>query len=420
MSRKIYSMIFFVFFLGVSSYALVDIGTQIDMKNVSYNNLIDYDDSKDDKQTYTFERTRFYIQGEIQKGVIGRLQVQSIGIWGGENSTGTVKIENYTYQNFTPWIEHAYIQIQDIYKSKFIGPVGFTIGKQPLKYGDGIVIDDDGHGLYAYKLNSNLPLKTNLEFFNAKVYDSMDQTVKNNDFNLSGLYLKWIAKKNITPQIYYVIETDKSHQTITDGISNKNFYGLRIDGVTSENVDYKLEYIKQSGKLTRDNNLNNLNYSASAYVAGIGMNSITSKIGKTRITIENAQGSGDKNQNEFNQYLTAKAFTPYLTNKSKDFGETYYGEIFSQMLPGLSNKSIILVGFDVNPVNKLHVGVNYLRFTRLAPNGLYGEEVDMFLYAIHKESLTFRFVYAILRPGKALLENGSNLTHIGIEFLYKF
>jgi hypothetical protein len=420
MIKKISAVIFFLFAVIPISHAIVDVGTELQIKNAYYNNLTDYDDAKDDKQSYTFQRTRFYIQGEIQKGVIGRLQLQSIGMWGGENSTSTVIIENYKYQNFTPWLEHAYIQLQDIFKSKFIGPVGLTIGKQPLKYGDGIVVDDDNHGLFAYKLNSNLPLKTNMEFFNAKVYDSMEQKLKNNDFSVSGLYLKWIAKKNITPQIYYVKETDKSHQLVIDGNSNKNFYGLRIDGVTSENVDYKLEYIKQGGELKRDNNLNNINYKASAYVAGVGMTSLSSKIGPTRITIENAQGSGDKSKSETEQYLTARGFTPYLTNKSKDFGETYYGEIFSQILPGLSNKSIILVGLDANPVNKAHIGVNYLRFTRIAPNGLYGEEIDMFLYTTHKESTTFRFVYAILRPGKAFMENGSNLNHIGIEFLYKF
>ncbi|MFC1512648.1 alginate export family protein [bacterium] len=340
---------------------------------------------------------------------------------GGYDSTiNTIMIENYEYANFTPWIEHAYVLLKNIYETEYIGPIDVIAGKQPLKYDDGFVIDDDNQGIFALKAETPMPFNTDLDIFRAKISDGDAQNLTGRDFDLTGLVLRYNGFKYITPKVYYIVENDKSRAYITDGDSNKNFYGLRLDGKTTEELYYKAELIKQGGEVKRDNPADNFSYDAHAYILGVWMDTVSSKFGKTRLRLEHAKGSGDKSDSDENQYLTKRGFTPRLENRTKDFGENYYGEIFSQVKPGLSNKSIVLLGFDFNPYKKLHFGFDYLRLSRNIPSGVYGEEIDMFFYTTFVKSVGIRLVYALLRPGKALNETGSNLKNTILELTYKF
>ncbi|MFC1546300.1 hypothetical protein ACFL4O_01090 [bacterium] len=82
--------IFFLFFAlavflfsSALVFSRVDIGEEIQIRSSFYDNITDYDDAKEDRNSYISQRIRFYLEGEIQKDVIARMQMQSIGMWGG-------------------------------------------------------------------------------------------------------------------------------------------------------------------------------------------------------------------------------------------------------------------------------------------------------------------------------------------------
>ncbi len=340
--------------------------------------------------SYIYQRTRFLVEGVLAEGVTIGVKLQSRGFWGVD--TSTVTIEGLTRKNMIPWIENAYVKVDE-----FFGlPLYLAFGRQPLQYGDGLLVDDNASGYDAVKLSAILPWQVDCELMMLKPTGREGVSPDNwKEKNAYGVFLKrrW---KRITPQISGFWQRDR-----ISGV-DKNFLGFHVSGKLGKEVDYRGGMVLQSGKRGgRD-------YKGLAYILG-GEFEADTKIGKGMFICEYFVGSGEdvdvptgKEENFLSDYA-------HLSEE--EYGE-YYMENRNEVRDGdpdygITNLKIFKLGVSVFPLPELKTGLNYFIYNSHTPKGNIGDEVDISVKYYYSANLSFRLVYGIFMPGK-LAEDGAN------------
>ena len=333
-------------------------------------------------ESYFYQRTRFFIEGLLAEGVTIGIKLQSRGFWGVD--TSTVTIEGLSRRNMLPWIENAYVKVDE-----FFGlPVYLAFGRQPLQYGNGLLVDDNASGYDAIKLSAFLPWRMDCEVLMLKPTEangvSPERWKKKNAY---GLFLRrrW---KRITPQISGFWQRDRAADV------DKNFLSLDLSGKLGKGVDYRGGIAIQSGKGEgRD-------YKGLAYILGGNFKADT-KFGKGMLVCEYFVGSGEEIP------LTGKDenfFSNYAHLSEEEYGE-YYMENRSEVRDGdpdysVTNLKIFKLGVSIFPLPQLKTGLNYFIYSSYAPKGSIGDEVDIFVKYKYSANLSLRLLYGAFMAGK--------------------
>jgi len=332
-------------------------------------------------ESYFYQRTRFLIEGVLAKGVTVGLKLQSRGFWGVD--TSTVTIEGLTRRNMLPWIENAYVKVDE-----FFGlPLYLSFGRQPLQYGNGLLVDDNASGYDAIKLSAVLPWRLDCELLMLKPTE-VDGVSPDNWKEKSGygLFIKrrW---KRITPQISGFWQRDKTNSI------DKNFLGLHLSGELGKGVDYR------GGIVTRSGKGGGRDYGGLAYILGGDFEAET-KIGKGMLICEYFVGSGEapitgKDENFFSDYAHIS---------EEEYGE-YYMENRSEVRIedpdyAIANLKIFKLGVSIFPLPELRTGLNYFIYNSYTPKGAIGDEVDVFVKYNYSSNLSLRVVYSAFMAGK--------------------
>ncbi|MBI3291871.1 MAG: putative porin, partial [Elusimicrobia bacterium] len=119
----------------------------------------DFDTSTNDRRGFYSHRMRLYLNSQVAPSVELGTKLQAIGVVGSTTSTVTDRLVNpagsrYPNTEFTPWIEHAYLA----FRTPFNWPMSLTVGRQPIKVGDGLLLSDDDLGLTGIRAQAWLPL----------------------------------------------------------------------------------------------------------------------------------------------------------------------------------------------------------------------------------------------------------------------
>lgn len=352
----------------------VRVGEEIRIRWVPVNN---------GETSYIYQRTRFLMEGVLAEGVTIGIKLQSRGFWGVD--TSTVPIEGLTRKNMLPWIENAYVKVDE-----FLGlPLYLAFGRQPLRYGDGLLVDDNASGYDAIKLSAFLPLQVDCEIIMLKPTEANGVSPDNRkEKNAYGLFVKrrW---KRITPQISGFWQRDR------DSGVDKNFLGLHLSGKLGKEVDYRGGMIFQSGKGGgRD-------YKGLAYILGGNFQADT-KIGKGMLVCEYLVGSGEKEEPPPGK--DKNFLSDYAHLSEEEYGE-YYVENRNTVRVGdpdyaITNLKIFKLGLSVFPLPELKTGINYFIYNSHTPKGSIGDEVDFFVKYYYSANLSFRMVYSAFMAGK--------------------
>ncbi len=340
-------------------------------------------------ESYVYQRTRLLMEGVLAEGVTIGIKVQSRGFWGVDSST--VTIEGLTRRNMLPWIENAYLKADELFGL----PLYLALGRQPLLYGDGLLVDDNASGYDAIKLSGILPWQVDCELIMLKPTEASGVSPDNwKENNAYGLFVKrkW---KRITPQVSGFWQRDR-----TIGVE-KNFLGFHVNGRLGKEVDYRGGLILQSGKGGgRD-------YKGVAYILGGDFEADT-RFGKGMLACEYLAGSGEITP------ITGKDenfFSDYAHLSEEDYGE-YYLENRSVVRQGdtdyaITNLKLFKLGLAVFPLPELKTGLNYYIYNSYSPKGSIGDEVDISVKYYYSENLSFRLVYGIFMAGK-IAEDSAN------------
>jgi len=331
--------------------------------------------------SYFYQRTRFLMEGLLAKGVTVGIKLQSRGFWGVD--TSTVTIEGLTRENMLPWIENAYVKADE-----FFGlPLYLALGRQPLQYGNGLLIDDNASGYDAIKLSAFLPWRSECELIMLKPTEADGVSPDNwKEKSAYGLFLKKKWKK-INPQISGFWQRDRNNNI------DKNFLGFHLSGELGKGVDYRGSIVIQSGKGGgRD-------YKGLAYILGGNFEADT-KFGKGMLVCEYFVGSGEvpitgKDENFFSDYAHIS---------EEEYGE-YYMENRSEVRNGdpdyaIANLKMFKLGMSIFPLPELKTGLNYFVYNSYTPKGSIGDEIDIFIKYNYSPNLSFRLMYGIFMAGK--------------------
>lgn len=340
-------------------------------------------------ESYVYQRTRLLMEGVLAEGITIGIKLQSRGFWGVD--TSTVTIEGLTRRNMLPWIENAYLKADELFGL----PLYLALGRQPLLYGDGLLVDDNASGYDAIKLSAILPLQVDCELMMLKPTESNGVSPDNwKENNAYGLFVKRRWKK-ITPQVSGFWQRDR-----TIGV-DKNFLGFHVSGQLGKEVDYRGGVIIQSGKEEgRD-------YKGLAYILG-GTFAADTRFGKGIVACEYLVGSGEADT------ITGKDenfLSDYAHLSEEEYGE-YYIENRSEVRDedpdyGITNLKMFKLGLSIFPLPELKTGLNYFTYNSYTPKGNIGDEVDISVKYYYSENLSFRLVYGIFMAGK-LAEDGAN------------
>jgi len=351
----------------------VRVGEEVRIRWVPINN---------ENESYFYQRTRFFIEGILAEGVTVGLKLQSRGFWGVD--TSTVTIEGLTRTNMLPWIESAYIRVDEFFRL----PLYLVFGRQSLRYGNGLLVNDNVSGYDAIKLSALLPWRVDCELLMVKPTEADGISPNNwNEKSAYGIFFKrkW---KEITPQISGFLERDETNSV------EKNFMGLDLTGEPGKGVYYWASIISQSGKEGgRD-------YKGLAYSLGGNFEAET-RIGKGILACEYFVGSGEgipptgKDENFFSGY-------GHLSEE--EYGE-YYMENRSEVRDGdpdyaITNLKVFKLGASIFPIPELGTGLNYFIYNSYAPKGNIGNEVDLFVNYKYSQNLSLRLAYGIFMKGK--------------------
>ncbi|MCK5534469.1 alginate export family protein [bacterium] len=413
--------------IGVGSgLGKVELGGEIRIRSTGVNNS-DYDDEIADYSAFSTQRTRVHFRGDLAKNVLFDLGVQSNGYWGGSSFSGVgddYGEEKEFLNSGTLYLENAYLKFIQVEKK----PIDVFVGRQPICYGDGLVLDDSNYGFDALRAIWRLPGNLEWEALTIKGRESSKLIRKENgdagaeleswkyvaedkDADVYGTVFRWLPIRRKI-EAYFIYEVDKATDTLT--FKDKYFYGLRLEEKMKEGIDYRIEFImKQSDKLKGA-----FDYDGCALHAGIVGYAHTRILGAVNAKVEYFQstGSGDK-QDE-------KNFDPAYARTSNNFGEYYFGEYYSEVSSEMSNKKITNFGVSISPLKKTNISLNYYIFNSWSKtiSGArdIGEELDAVLFYRYSPQVKLRLVYAVFLPGEASVSEGTSASKILGEILVCF
>lgn len=340
--KFIYIFLFVSLFLNIDILysASLSINYEYRLRGLSYPNL-DFDmTTNDDAKAYYTQRMNFMITGKFEPNIEIYTKIQSIGI---VNSTFTLKDydwqKEYPYPktDFTPFIENAYFKVKKIGQL----PVDVVIGKQPIEYGTGLIVSDNGAGFNALKFIVDYPKildhTLHTEIFTAKIIDNFR---KDSDFDLYGSVFSYLYKEN-NFEISYFEEKDDSktvykgrpiiseNSTIIYEAQTKNitrkFYEFRLFRETE--ISYlNIEYIIGRGNIVKEDdskiNLNNYAWLVSGYLIGE-----KTRLGKVTAKLTLSGSSGD---DLINQIVDDdESFSPTFRKRFDGLERIGWGKIFS-------------------------------------------------------------------------------------------
>jgi len=212
----IFLLLFFKFFL----YADIDIGLKIRGRYYGVKNPLGNKTS--DERSYYEQRSRFYLKGLLKKNVFVNFVVRGENIWGRKDEDEI-------------FVDNAYINAKEIFNL----PVSLKLGRQSVKLGDGIFVNDDGKGLDGISINGVLPWNIELNFTGFKLVETSTPSSSGKSYD-RNLYFASLEKElfDIQTQITWIREFEVSSST------KVTFLDVRLETKEKQNIRWVFEGAK--------------------------------------------------------------------------------------------------------------------------------------------------------------------------------
>jgi hypothetical protein len=350
----------------------LNVDTEYRLRGVYFANL-DYDKTTSTDALHFYDqRLCISIGGKFAPNVEIGSKITALGIVG---TTTNYFNAPFPRTDFTPYIENAFVKIINMADTN----LDLTVGKIGLVFGDGLIIDDNGAGFNALKLDGNYKLPVPFsnkvipfkgELFLAKISESINQDT---DSDLFGGVATLDFKKNLV-EIGYFDQRDYSGtpfalgslSTPTKSIQ-KQFYDIRI-GKKEKLAAYQFEIVKENGIITKPN-LTSVNIDGLGWVASGKLIGEKTKLGKVEARAGLAVFSGNDNTASLDH--TDNSFSPTFTKRWDGLERSGYGELvaatpmdaFIKFPDPYSGFSTLSVGAGFTPLYAWTFGVDYYLFS---------------------------------------------------------
>lgn len=151
----IYLLLFFTLIFSTADAFSADslsIDTTYRIRGLNYKNTFFRNDGKPnphDSKSFYSQRLNIDILRKFDTNLEIGTKLTSIGVSG---STYALTSASYPNTLFSPFMETAYLKVYDILKMPDL-PIDFTVGKQNMEFGDGLIVSDNGAGFNAFRIH---------------------------------------------------------------------------------------------------------------------------------------------------------------------------------------------------------------------------------------------------------------------------
>jgi hypothetical protein len=406
----------------------LNLGLDYKLRGVGIQNNDGLPDTNDNLSYYSHQ-AQIYLNGWLNEDVEAGLRVQSINIWGLEGST-SAPVTRYPAADGTPWIEQIYVHLPSLVGKH----LDLTIGRQSIVIGDGLLVSDDQLGFNAIRAKVFLPRGFGLDFFTAKVKESLNGQ-KDSDLNGAvAAYkqgdnhweLSWIQEKNNSPSVYTLGGTTTTANTIS-----RTFYDLRLFGDLKD-AYYKIEFAMGSGKAQTASG--GIKIQGVGEKIELGAQSDTARLGRFGVKALYASGTGDDTGTTDKD----ESFRPTFAHRWDGLQRSGWGQHFGATLSdaydsdapfsptatGLPNgaSGIKTLGFGLFTVQRINWtgNIDYYTFdSRVKVPGSnqksLGAELDLGLVYRYTGSVTFSLGSATFFPGDVFGQSVAKVTRYTAE-----
>jgi hypothetical protein len=332
---------------------VLNITTDYRVRGLSYANT-SFDLNSSSSTAYYSQRLSLGISADLKPDIEIGSKITALGIAGSSQTLNSLGVYPYAKTDFTPFIENAYVKVSKLADM----PIDLTVGKQSLEYGDGLIVSDNGAGLFALKLHGyyNIPFPWEAEIFTAKVQEGVNTDT---DENLIGFVGKIKYKRNLI-ELSYFQDDDKSGTTYTRGINTigtteilKKFYDLRF-GRSEKAMGYQFEAAEEKGFVSETDNANtNINFDGYCYRASGRLTGDHTKLGKVTAYALFSVASGNTKPSSLTD--DDNQFSSNLTKKFDGLERAGYGQLFS----ATTADSFFPIPADYSGIDTLNVGTDF-------------------------------------------------------------
>lgn len=377
------------------------------------------------KLAYYDQQLKAYLITDLSKDVEATVRVQSITPWGLENSSTTFSTR-YPNSQGNLWLQNAFVRLPNIWEDHVIA----TVGRQPLRWGDGLILADDDLGFDALRLQLKSPwrfLPVDFDGFTAKINETL---LAKKDTDLHGLVMGF--DRNLTRWEFMGLweksgdvgayEAGAETAPIAASTLNRLIYGVRAR-VNLKDAFLKGEYYMQGGNVSRAGG-NDINLKGSAYALGIGGKQNSTKFGRFGAELNYAVGSGDDSSTKGDDESFRSDFAHRWSGLERAGWGSYAGANFSDIRsstspfgnasaansglePGTSGIQTIDFAIDATPWSQWTFSFAYLTFKaqkNLVGKKDLGTEFDYGVEYRFSGLVTMRGGYATFIPKGAFNE----------------
>jgi len=367
--RKII-VVFLSLFSAFFLYADIDIGLKVRGRYYEVKNPLGTKIS--DGRNYYGQRSRFYLKGFLKKNVTAVFVLRSESIWGRKDEDEI-------------FLDNAYIDIERI--SNY--PVSLKLGRQSVKLGDGVFVNDDGKGLDGFSVNGSLPWSIELNLTGFKLVETSTKSSSGQSHD-RNLYLASLKKElfDIQTQIAWIREFEVSSST------KAAFLDVRLETKEKQNIRWIFEGAKS--------------------ISGSKKAFIIKALAKGNITYLK-KGGGFLLFSSIDE--GCKLSTSY-TSETAGFGYFYIKNREQQRENTLENLQILGAGIDAEPLKRTNFSLHLFNYTlnqSLKGEDEIGREIDVGISHAYSENLFMRLVFSIFTPQTAYVESGKKIRQLFFE-----
>lgn len=369
--------------------------------------------------SYYDQRLSAYLITDLSRDVEATVRVQSITPWGFESSSSTLG-SRYPDDRGRFWVQNAFVRLPNIWRDRVIA----TIGRQPIRWGEGHILSDDDLGFNAIRLQFKSPwrfLPVDIDGFTAKI----DETLQaDTDVDLHGVDIgfdrnlwRWdivaLFEQNGDVGAY---EAGSETAPVTATELDRMIYGARFR-LNLRDAYLRGEYYRQGGSVSRLAG-QEINLDGQAYAFGLGGKQNSPKWGRFGVELDYMFGSGDDPETLGDDEAFRAPFAARWSGLERKGMGRYAAATFSDirsstapfapvtstndgLLPGTSGLQTIHMGIESTPWSQWTFVFDY--YTYKADKNLsgakeLGTEFDYGVVYRYSGLVTLRGTYATFSP----------------------
>ncbi len=369
-------------------------------------------------------QTSLDVSADLTDNVSTKVGLLNERLWGATPAT-TGPITNYS--DNTVKLETAYVQLKELLYS----PLTLTVGRQPLVYGNQLIIGSNGNVVNAGQPWADVTQEGNFDAIKAVLsYDPLtvdlfasridnnktaSVTTTQDNVNLFGVNAnyKFGDKMSTVVEAYTFAKIDDKSTVASnpgDSIKTQTTYvpGLRVSTNPIEGLNVQLEGAYQAGKVWNTTSLVAQTRSAYALQGGVNYALPVLKSIKPVVAGQYTYLSGTTNNNTNNPGKLGRAWDPLYFNQN-------VGRIFHAAGYDNGNSQLVVVSGEIVPLQDLTTKLSWNglwlaeknRDTGAGVNGskYLGSEIDLDLTYAYTEDVKFGVSAGSFLTGKGIAPN---------------